>query len=192
MLTTFIQSVENRPVWEEMRVLLEDSDIGTEYTRLVQKPNSDWRSHFLSVLREMQDAPTEYVVRFEDDCVGVNKHIKHNLLTWPALKESIFGAGWGYRPGNISGSHDRWWFGGVPGSLCTLFRTEDVPKILDFCSKANIPQDLAMSQAVASLHREVCIHGPSLVQHSMGVKSSFGHVHGPDSTSSCYDPTWKR
>lgn len=192
MITTFIQSVENRPIWEQMRVLLEASDIGTDYTRLVQPQGGHWRDHFLGVLREMQDATTEYVVRFEDDCVGINKHIKHNLLTWPALKAGNFGAGWGYRPGNIAGSHDRWWYGAVPGSLCTLFKTEDMPKILDFCARANLPQDFGMSEAVAAFGREVCIHGPSLVQHEMSVKSAFGHVHGPDSTSRCYDPIWKR
>jgi hypothetical protein len=192
MLTTFIQSVENRPVWDQMKVELEASDIGTSYTRLVQKETGHWREHFLSVLCEMRDARTEYVVRFEDDCTSVNRHIKHNLLTWPALKEPAFGVGWGYRPGNITGSHERWWFGGVPGSLCTIFRTEDMPQVLDFCTNCNLPQDLAMSQAVAAIRREVCIHGPSLVQHSMGVKSAFGHTHGPDGTSHCFDGDWKR
>lgn len=175
-----------------MKPLLEASDIREDYTRIVQKPHEDWKTNFLNVLIAMQHSRCEYVVRFEDDCVGVNKHIKHNLLTWPAIKDSSFGAGWGYHPGNIPGSHDRWHFGGLPGSLCTLFRTADIPYILDYCRRANVPQDIAMSEAVGAMKRQICVHGPSLVQHAIGTKSAFGHVHGADATSRCFDPDWKR
>lgn len=192
-LTVFIQSVEGRPVWDQvMRPLLEASDIGKDYTRLTQKRGADWKTHFLNVLCEMSLAKTEYVVRFEDDCVGVNKHIKHNLLTWPVLKEANFGVGWGYRPGYIPGWNDKWWFGGLAGSLCTIFRTADMPAVIDYCSNCNLPQDIAMSQAVSSMRREVCIHGPSLVEHAIGTPSEFGNRHGCDSTSGRFMPDWKR
>lgn len=191
-LEVFIQSVEGRPIWEKMRVLLEASDVGKDYTRLSQQAGTQWKEHFLSVLDAMKDSTSEFVVRFEDDCVGVNKHIRHNLLSWPALSDPNLGSGWGYHPGNIPRSDDIWHYGALPGSLCTLFRTEDMPRIIDFCMKSNQPQDIAMSQAVASIRKRICIHGPSLVQHEIGVKSAMGNVHGSGATSRCYDENWKR
>lgn len=50
---------------------------------------------FRTVLVKMAEAPTDYVIRCEDD-IFVNKHILHNLLSWPALSEPTFGCGWLY------------------------------------------------------------------------------------------------
>lgn len=50
---------------------------------------------FLEVLRTMADVDTPWVIRLEDD-VLVSKHLIHNFLTWPALRDERFGIGWLY------------------------------------------------------------------------------------------------
>jgi len=50
---------------------------------------------FAELLEKMAACDAQYVIRLEDD-VLVNRHLVHNFLTWPALRDPLFGAGWLY------------------------------------------------------------------------------------------------
>lgn len=71
------------------------SDVGEDLSVMEHPEGVSKCSFFASVLQAMASAPTPYVMRCEDD-VLVNQHILHNFLTWPALDDPLFGAGWLY------------------------------------------------------------------------------------------------
>lgn len=74
---------------------LRESDIGNDF-EVMEHPDGMERCRFFrTVLIMMAEAPTDYVIRCEDDIL-VNRHILHNFLGWSALSEPTFGCGWLY------------------------------------------------------------------------------------------------
>ena len=81
---------------------LRESDIGDEFevclgppasTHTVAEMNQWWMDTLLRKATEStSDGGRGYVVRFEDDII-VNRHILHNVKTWPALGQANFGMG---------------------------------------------------------------------------------------------------
>ena len=195
-LTTFIQAVPGRPCWEKMRERLESSDIGRNYTLYYHPPGLSMHDNFVRLLRRMSRAPTEYVLRLEDDCSDVNLHITHNLLTWPALQDPAFGVGWGIHTGGSARKYqDSWKDKPIHASLCTLFRTLDLPEIIAHVSESRLPQDIAIGDAVLRMRKRICIHGPSLVENDISVPSvvgSTGHNVVNHTSRGSFDREWRR
>ena len=91
-VTVFVQTCPERdahiaPTLESLR----QSD--AEFKVLRQPEDQRHCRFFLDVLREMASVNTRWVIRLEDD-VLVSKHLVHNFLSWPALREPDFGVGW--------------------------------------------------------------------------------------------------
>lgn len=194
-----IQAMPGRPELDVMRKELELSDIGTDYEVMYQGEKTPPKEHFLNVMRRLSEFDSEYVVRLEDDCYKVNRHIKHNLLTWRALKDWRFGVGWGFRPGGSRPRNKEWHQGRYHASLCTIFRRDMVPEIIKGCEKwfdfdkSPLPQDIAITMAVYEMGKQTAIHGPSLVENNIHAKSTLSHLNGPEHTSGgTFNALWKR
>jgi hypothetical protein len=95
-VSVFVQSCPARR--ENRRGTLESlrkSDVGDGFTLLEHPDGIPKCEFFEQVLGQMVDCHCEYVMRVEDDAL-VNRHILHNFLSWPALSDALFGAGWLY------------------------------------------------------------------------------------------------
>jgi hypothetical protein len=74
---------------------LRTSDARTIF-EVLEHPDGQERCRFYrSVLAAMADCGAGHVIRCEDDVI-VNRHLVHNYLSWPALREPLFGCGWLY------------------------------------------------------------------------------------------------
>lgn len=132
-VTVIVQTCPDRriaavPTLDSLRA----SDVGDDFLVMEHPEGVERCRFFRSVLVKMAEAPAEYVIRCEDDIL-VNRHLLHNFLTWPALREPMFGAGWLYVSemalahtdslGSINGHPVRNW-PIMYGSLCVGMRTE--------------------------------------------------------------------
>lgn len=176
-----------------------------------QRDDQTVREFFLSILDAMTSSYAEYVLRLEDD-VLLNRHLFHNVATWPALRAERFGCGWLWcseifmkertsyqieepEPGLFEVTKPIW------GSLGALFPTDHMSAIR---ARAEHPallpgahgksQDSALSGAVLLAGLRVFLHVPSLLEHDVSVKSAFGHkfVPGYGQAGPLFDPDWKR
>lgn len=170
-----------------------------DYEILVQEEGTNPRTHFLNVLQKLTEADTDLVLRLEDDCFEINHHIKHNLLTWPAVHEHRFGVGWGFRPGGRA--NHAWHRGELHGSLCTLFWRKDLPWIIDAVDQwfyknptgAILPQDTALSQVVTHAGKHIALHNPSLVENNVHIPSTLGNLSLHHHTSGrTFKKEWRR
>ncbi len=147
-VAVFIQTCPAR--WLSASGTLESvraSDIGEDFNLLKHPPNVPKCEFFAQVLRTMAAAPARYVMRLEDD-VLVNRHILHNFLSWPALRDPLFGAGWLYV--SEASHRDHWRTGEsslgryrnsdvMYGSLCVVMPREYIAaavKLVDEWEKA--------------------------------------------------------
>jgi len=85
---------------------IRESDVGEDFEVCVNVPHETWsrtlRDQYMdpwwkdTLLRKSKESTAGgkrgYVLRFEDDVI-VNRHILHNVKTWPALDEPKFGVG---------------------------------------------------------------------------------------------------
>lgn len=178
VITTFVQSVPNRPKWPVTLDSIHASDIGTDFYISLQPPDLTPRQHFLRLLRWMADAPTPYVLRLEDDAI-VNRHILANIRSWPALDDPRFGAGWLFCPLDrpYGGLWDR---SELHGSVGVVLPTEDIPRLIPRVERwfeeheRRLSQDIALSRAVWLSGKRLFLHRPALVDHQGGGKSSTG------------------
>lgn len=185
-----------RQAWPRSRSSIEASDVGANYSLLLHPPGLTIGEHFLAVLRCALEAPSELVLRIEDDAI-VNQHLVHNLWTWPAWRRDDFGAGWAFCPVASSG---RWANRDLHGSVGVLLKKSALPKIIERCesqlraSPGRIDQDLVLSRAVRDAGLYVHLHHPSLVEHPIDEPSSLGHVHTrvAGTTSGRFSKTWRR
>ncbi len=205
-LGVFVQSHAGRdPVLKELRASLEASDIGTDYLVMMHPPARTVVEHFLDVLRAMRDADTELVLRLEDDAV-VNRHVRHNLTTWPAIHRPDFGAGWAmspplsvldwiYRKRVRNPSRRRL----IPICAAVMFWRRDMDWILAGCERwfaihGGNAMDFAISAAVHDKGKGNYLHDPCVADHRIsGVVSTLAHNHKSCSTAAgAYKPDWKR
>lgn len=209
MFTVFVQTVPTgRDSWDETRASIEASDIGRSYYLLTQDERVAPRQHFLGVLESMSKCSTEWALRLEDD-VLVNKHILHNLRRWPAKWDTRFGAGWCFDAGGATRTtHDRmygrigqdkWHVGLLHCCQGVLLRTADIPELRRLCEEwfqknpGRLSQDIALSHAVATAGKQICIHAPSLLEHLIQYKSTLQNAHTRSHTSEgTFSPDWRR
>jgi hypothetical protein len=190
-IKVFIQSVEGRPVWERCRAALEASDIGTGYQRIVHPAGRTYPEFVQDIFAQMAEAPTPYVLRFEDDVTEVNEFILQNITTWPALDDPRFGVGWLFDPGGefterthiekIYGEpgRDGYQSRGLMHSCAVLFRTADLLWLREYIAdwmETHTYYDQAIGYALAQYDRCVVVHAPSLVDHDADVPSLLSHL----------------
>lgn len=208
-ITVIVQSVPGRPSWRETRLSIEASDIGERYKLAQQQPNVAMRDHFLGLLDRAASARTPWVLRLEDD-VLVNRHIISNLESWPAKNEPRFGIGWLFDPGGTTRTvhdrmyqrpgKDRWHRGKLHCSQGVLMRTEDIPELRKRCAawfdEQKDPggrQDIALSESVMAMGREICVHGPPLVEHLVNYQSTLGNARMRwHTTEGAFKLDWRR
>lgn len=205
-LGVFIQSHAGRTsVLQGLRNSLESSDVGAGYQVLLHPPKQTVVEHFLNVLRAMRDSDSDLVLRLEDDAL-VNRHLLHNLTTWPAIHRPDFGAGWAmspplsvldwiYRKRVDNPSRKRL----IPICVAVMFWRKDLDWVIDGCSSwfakhGGDAMDFAMSNAVHERRLMNYLHDPCLAEHRIhGVPSTLRHHHKSSETAAgAYQEAWKR
>lgn len=203
-LETFIQTCKARrdSVCAELERSLERSDVSS--VRVMENPAGQGvADFFLDVMKEMARSSAEIVLRLEDDA-QVNSHLEYNILSWQALDQDDFGVGWLYsppfsildyiyrmRPKVVRKRY-------VCGAVGTLFRTRDLPWIIEGCedwfgSRGGNAMDLAISAAVHDAKRLLYVHWPPIVEHRTQVKSSLGHfIRAEHCTMGMFSDSWRR
>jgi hypothetical protein len=201
-----VQSVEGRPEWDVTKQQIEASDIGTDYTRFLHAKGETVTEFLIRVLDEMYATDADLCVRFEDDLSGVNKHIRFNIETWPALIDSRFGIGWLMTPGGYDEGHkwDHWWRGPLHMSQGVVMWRKDIPAIRQGCldywktlppEETRTLMDVALSDAVDKvLDKHLVATCPSLVRHNPHSKSILGSPIHPqhDTDFGSYRENWRR
>jgi hypothetical protein len=185
---------------------LEASDIDEGDFYECYRALPDWVDAFLSGSGFRED----YVL-FIRDTVVVNRHIMHNVRTWPALKDPRFGAGWLFDPGGefTERSHidkiyqqpgsDGWHADHVPYAYAVVLRSADLPEICDYIStwlenedKTIENIDVAIGLAVQAMGKQICVHAPSLVDYDPTVPEPVP-IEDPRATSGgTFLADWKR
>lgn len=173
-------------------------------TTLVQQPNVNPWQHFFDVLDAMCAADADYVIRLEDDAI-INRHLRHNCLTWPAAHRPRFGAGWLYSAPRSSQDfthHDRKpRFRGsrLEGCVAVLFKrltlVELLPRMRAWAKQnpAGYCYDFAISIPILDSGYEIWLHRPVIAEHNRHLKSAFGHVILPSHhTQGAFKPNWRR
>ena len=213
-ISCFVQSIE-RPEWELTRLSLEASDIGTNYQRVLHPKHLDLRGFMLHLFEVMEkESDSKYVIRFEDD-VFVNKHILHNVRTWPALSDARFGLGWLFNPAGEYTERtvldriykrpgkDAWYKGDDPvkriwRSFGVLFLRSDLAYVRDYMDhwfERNRVDffDLAFAPAIAATGRWTCVHSPSLVERNVLSTTNLNHAYDEnDESGGTFMSDWKR
>lgn len=204
-LGVFIQTHAGRgPSLEVLKRSLERSDVGTDYRVMMQHGNNVVE-HFLGVLRAMRDeTDADLVLRLEDDAL-VNRYLRHNLTTWPAIRDTKFGAGWAmsppqsildiiYRKRCDNPAKKRL----IPICVAVMFWRKDMDWVIEGCERwfrkqRGTAMDFAMSTAVADSGHKNYLHVPCLAEHRINVKSTLGHNHKSSETSGgLFNETWRR
>lgn len=205
-LGVFVQTHAGRePVLNGLRASLEASDVGSDYQVMVHPPGQSVVEHFFGVLAAMRDAKTDLVLRLEDDAV-LNRHLRHNLTTWPAIHRPDFGAGWAmspplsvldwiYRKRVHNPARKRL----IPICVAVMFWRRDMDWVIAGCERwfaerGGNAMDFAMSAAVHDRGRRNYLHDPCVADHRiLGVASTLAHPHKSSSTAAgAYSPTWRR
>jgi hypothetical protein len=197
----------------EVKASIEASDIGTDYVWRVHPPGISIQEHLYASMRAGRDTGAELVLRFEDD-VLVNRHILHNIRTWPALEDPRFGMGWLFDPASMTGARmphrtrgrkhgaDYWSTEILPFSQAVLMRSADIDELIKhsmhyYKTRASYDgeQDLALSYAALAMGKQIAVHSPSLTEHRIDeMPSQLGHQHCKawGSSRGSFDPEFKR
>lgn len=205
MIGVYIQTVPGREaVLAGLEQSLQQSDVGRDYTVLQHQPGETVAEFFVRLLRTMSGSHRKLVLRLEDDAL-VNRHLVHNCTTWEMARQDDFGVGWLYSPpmSVLDYIYQRrvnnpWRKRLVCGCVGTLFRTADLPWIIEGCErwfaqKGGDAMDFAISSAVYDAGRLLYLHDPPIVEHRTEVKSSLGHAIWPEhSTCGTFRPEWRR
>lgn len=197
-----VQAVPGRKELERTKQLIEASDIGSDYTVFFHGPDETAREFFLRVLREMEKSGCELCVRFEDDLTGVNRNIRHNIESWPAILDQRFVVGWLLTPGGYrrEETRDRWHNKLQHMAQGNVFRRCDLPQIISHVEEfwgvnpSGFTPDLAISYASGKMGGFNCLHNPSLVRHDPRGNSILGNWHHPRNDDDCgsFSEDWKR
>lgn len=207
-----VQSVVGRSSREATLRSLQESD--TSDVIVVNDEAGDMRRTFLRTMELMAGSSADLVVRLEDD-VLVNRHLSENVLSWDALNESDFGAGWLWqslalfkqcrsakyssvtRHGNVRRMTRL-----TTGSLGVVMRPVVVRSVLPLIAthwdRADVKgqQDLALTSALFELGRHVYLHSPPLVEHNVAHPSLLAPDRPVDpflhTTGGRFDVSWRR
>jgi hypothetical protein len=194
------------------------SDVGDDFVTIEHEPGLSraeiivwWQAELLRLCDEAERAGKRWLLRFEDD-VLVNRHIMHNVCSWPALLESSFGMGtlflWdelakdsnclGRSPSGLlyRRKHE------CPGSQCQLISTKILRRIVPqfdalrahyWPNARGFAMDGCPSAAIWRRGLLVYIHEPSLVTcHDEGSASAQGNTPKSALVASSFDPYWIR
>lgn len=205
-ISTFVLSAPGRAATTEKCLQsLRESDIGSDYAVCTQAPGQEPLDHWSKTFLSMADAPTPLVLMLEDDCL-TNKHVLHNIRSWPWIHDAEFGAGWLYSPAGYKHGTDAWytnkyireWY----GSVACLYWRKDLSTIHDVALNwmregpraPNRMWDCAVSWAVRSLGKKIRQHGPPLFEHMYLEPSAFGHKNNrkTHSTHGTFDADFRR
>ncbi len=205
-LGVFVQTHAGRePVLSGLRNSLEASDVGSDYQVLVHPPGRSVVEHFHGVLAAMRDSDCDLVLRLEDDAV-LNRHLRHNLTTWPAIHRPDFGAGWAMSPplSVLDWIYHRRCRNPatkrlIPICVAVMFWRRDMDWIIAGCERwfdrhGGNAMDFALSAAVHDQGKKNYLHEPCVADHRiLGVASTLSHAHKSSSTAAgAYSPTWRR
>ena len=197
-VSVLVMATPNRGVvGDRCRASIEASDIGSDYEWHEHPPGLTVLAHYRAIMDRAREAPTRLVLFLEDDAL-VNQHILRNVSAWKDVDDSRFGVGWLLNPGGAAfniidyiygrraDGRGRWLrrpYLHIAAGL--LFRTADLPALLPHVYAWQDTQggkfphtDLAVSQGVWRMGRQICIHAPSLVEHQI-TDSKLGHRHHP-------------
>ena len=183
---------------------IEQSDIGTDFTLLEHPEGQDMRTFFRHVLGTMADSGADFALRLEDDVI-VNRHILHNLSSWSALDDPLFGAGWLFVPEAALSVHFKTSRGikyralaEMWAALAVVLPVKYVPACLDELARSEKPdQDLILSRAVWRLGKRCFFHEPSLAENR-DPPTAFGTKYLPGTrkqhlfAGSTFSTDWKR
>jgi len=205
-LGVFIQSHAGRePVLRGLQASLEASDVGTDYRVMMHPEGQTVVEHFFGVLHAMRDSDTDLVLRLEDDAL-VNRHLRHNLTTWPAIHRPDFGAGWAMSP--PLSIHDIIFQKRcdnpvrrkrlIPICVAVMFWRRDMESVIEGCKRwfqqrGGNAMDFALSTAVVDSGRLNYLHDPCIAEHRMQVPSTLNHtIKSADTARGIYRPEWRR
>ena len=153
----------------------------------------DRQTHTASLaLRAFLRGGAEYLLFLEDD-LAFNRHLRHNLLSWPPLGERRVTLASLYNPflGELAVD--------VPnravvidartvfGSQAFLLSRQTAAYVAAHWKEVEGMQDFRMARLAGRLGRPLLFHAPSLVQH-VGRRSLWG---GSFHRSADFDPRWR-
>lgn len=209
-LFVWVQTCKHRDPTDALNNI-ERSDIGTDYTRI--HDDNDWPSpealqawwmrQWIRLAEEAKKRGCDWMLRLEDDIV-VNRHIRYNVLKWPALREQVFGYGtlfcidsWPpsifhkYSPNlyTLRTPH-------IAGAQGQVLPTSKVPEIIEKTLETKdlpVSFDSSISSAVSALGLENFVHIPALVNVSEAhQKSTLSEVSCATESTKSFAPRWKR
>jgi hypothetical protein len=178
--------------------------------------NFEARLHYLDLLcRAARRAP--YVLRLEDDII-VNKHLLHNLCTWPALRDEYFGMGLAFvnrllyeEPHNYDNHTNQYGVyrnpASTPWAQAHFFKSLPLRSAVESywqllyekrglgarCENMSLAFDWAITQAMGDRGYRVYLHQPSLADCTevADVRVSGAIIRVPHRARD-FDPDWKR
>lgn len=199
MLFVWVQTSKHRDPSKAL-ASIEESDIGTDY--LLVKDDNDWNNgsaykrlqawwgeQWQAAADAAEVAGCPWILRLEDD-VEVNRHIKHNVLHWEALKDPNFAYGtlfhrdcWKegeqYYIDKKTGVAfvKRVFLEGAQGQVVATKHVKDMLGLTQHALRINgdkLSFDCALSGAASMLKLVRCVHLPALVVESeVGIYSSL-------------------
>lgn len=207
MISCFLQTCPQRRLDRLPTIQsLQQSDVGDRFTVVEHPDGVGLHAFFGTFLEAMAAAKTDYVIRFEDD-VLVNRHILHNVVTWPALADPLFGAGWLFVPEIAFGvaKHVRSSRGikyrNTPemwAALAIVLPTKLVPLCLDELKQTvKADQDLVISRAVWKAGKRCFFHEPVLAENrdpvsAVGTRYPRGTTKKHLFAGRLFSADWKR
>ena len=180
-----LRSFEESDLADESLLIRVDDRIGPP--RETQIHNTE------RLLRESLAEPYDYLLFLEDD-LEFNRHLKHNLLSWPLLQRREAALATLFNPGLPSAACDPGNDAFVVdpekfrGSLALVLSRPSVRYLLEHWHAEEGPQDTRIAALIGRLHEPIFVHVPSLVEH-MGKQSTWG---SPYIRAANFNPSWKR
>lgn len=184
--TAIITCPQRKDVLNQTLVSYHDADFSASPHIFVDAQNlanvqESQTANSLRALKEMLKLPWAWLLFAEDD-VEFNRHIQHNLYTWPELQAGAISCGRLYSADTFGGlAPNPYLLGGSQGILLERKLAE---KIVREWHTLGGMQDLRIFRIAGRVH----VHQPNLVQHRP-VRSTWG---GLPHYSVTFDYDWRR